>query len=143
MSNLTIFKLLNNEDIIGVVENYSEEELKLIEKDYPSIICGDLIFLRDPMRMISEYDHSEERHHLALAKWMPFSNDETFVLNKSQIVTSGLPTDEVSEYYNEMWNVLFSELAEKLPENKESLKDSFLHTFLKEWEFNKAKDKKH
>lgn len=100
---LKIFRLLNGDDIIGYLEEFDPKDLAAIDEE-GAITYEDLIFVRDPMRMVWSYapdagTNGGGGHQLYLTRWMAFSDDSLFAIPRDKVVTIAEPLDTVSEHY--------------------------------------------
>jgi hypothetical protein len=96
MSNASIrvVKLITGDEIIGVVRDGAAEDSG--DENYT---LENLIFVQNPMKVISEYDSKSKVHALYLADWIPAISDDTLPIDKQRVVTLGRPNKDLEEHY--------------------------------------------
>lgn len=96
MGKVKIFRLFSGDDIIGEVIAPPKRNARSIS-------------IKDPMRIITEYDPKLKMHHTFLIRWLPQATDRIFKLPKSSILTPAEPIMELEDHYydvcDETWDV--------------------------------------
>ena len=84
----TMFMLMANGD---------EVITKMYETDDDNVVC-----FKNPL-IISRYEH-ETGFNIQLDKWIPYSDNIVFPVNKETIMTHSIINKSLDEYYNNMVN---------------------------------------
>lgn len=106
-TNLRVIKLVTGDEIIGSVRDGAAES-----SDDESYTLDNLVFVSNPMRIISEYDAKSKVHALYLADWVPAISDSTLPIDKQKILTLGTPNKELEAHYIDL--LLAQSLLESL-----------------------------
>lgn len=93
-TNLRVLKLVNGDEIIGTVRDGANET-----SDDENYTLDNLVFVSNPMRIISDYDAKAKVHALYLADWVPAISDSTLPIDKQKILTLGAPNKELEAHY--------------------------------------------
>ena len=93
-TNLRVLKLVNGDEIIGTVKDGANEA-----NDDENYTLDNLVFVSNPMRIISDYDAKAKVHALYLADWVPAISDSTLPIDKQKILTLGTPNKELEAHY--------------------------------------------
>lgn len=107
MSNLKVIKLTTGDEIIGVVRDGAAEVC-----DDENFTLDNLLFVTNPMKIISEYDAKTKVHSLYIADWIPAISDTILPIDKQRIVTLGTPNKDLEEHYIDI--ILAQKLLEDL-----------------------------
>lgn len=91
MNKIKIFRLLSGDDIIG-------EVLPEKTKNTRSIT------IKDPMRILTEYDPKSKLHHTFLIRWLPQASDRIFSLSKTSLLIKH-PTTPILELEDHYYDV--------------------------------------
>lgn len=96
MSNigLRVIKLVTGDDLIGTIRDGAEQASE--DENYT---LDNLIFITNPMKIISDYDAKAKTHSLYLMDWVPAISDITLPIDKQRIVTLGTPNKELEAHY--------------------------------------------
>jgi len=116
-SSLKVVKLVTNDEIIGVVrdgaDEVSNDELYTLEN---------LLFITNPMKVISEYDAKTKVHALYLSDWIPAISDNTLPIDKQRVVTLGSANKELEAHYIDI--ILAHKLLEEVYDTRTEGDDS-------------------
>ena len=91
---LRVLKLINNDELIGVVEDGAE---KTSEED--NYTYDNLLFITNPMKVVTEYDKVNKVHALYLMDWIPAIKESTFPIDKQRVLTLGDPNPDLEKHY--------------------------------------------
>lgn len=99
MSNptLRVLKLVSGEEIIGVVRDGSFEHSE--DENYT---LDNLLFVSNPMKIITDYDPATKVHALYLVDWVPAIRDSTLPIDKQRVITLGDPNKDLEHHYVEI-----------------------------------------
>lgn len=111
-ANLRVVKLITGEEIIGVVRDGATEP-----SDDENYTLENLIFITNPMKILSEYDSKAKVHALYLADWIPAISDSTLPIDKQRVLTLGTPNKDLEDHYVDI--ILAQKLLEDVYENKD------------------------
>jgi hypothetical protein len=98
MSNIKIFRLLSGDDIIGELIPETKKLTRTIS-------------IKDPMRILTEYDPKSKLHHTFLVRWLPQATDRIFIIPKNKLLLSqpATPIEELEDHYydvcDDTWDV--------------------------------------
>jgi len=81
--NILYFKLVTGENLISSVDGEDDEGLLLV----------------NPLQLFSR--HTNFGSSVKISKWIPFVNEQEFFLRRNHIVTFGIPTNDIVDFYNE------------------------------------------
>ena len=113
-TDLKVLKLVNGDNIIGIVEeNISDEE-----KQYKH-----LLFLKYVLQIHKTYDKKKKHYNLYMTDWIPECSDDILTIAKSTIITLAHPTPEIEDLYYES---TLPDLDEREGEMKKSMTDDEL-----------------
>lgn len=107
--SLKVLKLVSGDEIIGVVEDGAAEE-----SDDKNFTFDNLLFVTNPMKIISEYDPNAKIHALYLVDWIPAIKDTVLPIDKQRVITLGDPNKQLENHYIDL--VLVDKLYEQLAE---------------------------
>lgn len=107
--SLKVIKLVSGDEIIGVVQDGATEPT-----DDEGYTLDNLLFVTNPMKIVSEYDPTAKVHALYLIDWIPAIKDTTLPLDKQRVITLGDPNKNLESHYIDL--VLMEKLYEKLEE---------------------------
>lgn len=93
-ANLRVIKLTTGEEIIGTVVDGINEASE--DENYT---LDNLIFVTNPMKIVSEYDSKSKVHALYLIDWIPSIADNTLPIDKQKILTLGTPNKDLESHY--------------------------------------------
>lgn len=101
MSDIKILRLVSGDDIIG----------EIIKTRFKK-----KILIKDPMRILAEYDPVKKTHHTFLIRWMPHANERVFEIQRSNLVTEPKPPIlEIEDHYYDVIDETYE------PENLDDL----------------------
>lgn len=146
MSNLKVLRLSNGTDIIGFLEMYTDQEIndcnsELDEPGQPQFKYDHIVFIRHPMKVVSNYNKEAKANEIFLTPWMPLSDDPLFLIPKDQILTICSPMEEIAKYYYELHGEPVQQ--EITPEMIEEEQQKIYFDFLNGWEVNEDEEEKH
>lgn len=110
--SLKVIKLVSGDEIIGVVQDGASEA-----SDDEGYTLDNLLFITNPMKIVSEYDPTAKVHALYLIDWIPAIKDTVLPLDKQRVITLGDPNKNLEAHYIDL--VLMDKLYEKLTEAEE------------------------
>lgn len=110
--SLKVIKLVSGDEIIGVVQDGATETSA--DDGYT---LDNLLFVTNPMKVVSEYDPTAKVHALYLIDWIPAIKDTTLPLDKQRVITLGDPNKSLETHYIDL--VLMDKLYEQLTEAEE------------------------
>lgn len=116
-ANLRVVKLVTGEEIIGVVRDGATEPT-----DDENYTLENLIFITNPMKIISDYDSKAKVHALYLTDWVPAISDSTLPIDKQRVLTLGTPNKDLEDHYVDI--VLAQKLLEDVYANKDKTDDT-------------------
>lgn len=123
MYNLQIIKLTSGESIIGQVQSIDPADLE--EYDISEQILT-LTFIKHPMVINEHYD--EHQKCVSLSRWVPYSDDELFCIDRNNIILFCEPMSSLVELYFEKCSDFYEpdpqELLEFEPETEQSLEEA-------------------
>lgn len=134
-SGLRVLKLVNGDEIIGVVRDGADETSG--DENYT---LDNLLFLTNPMKIISQYDSVNKVHSLYLVDWIPSIRDTTLPIDKQRVLTLGDPNKDLETHYVDI--VLAEHLYDNLVAGEEIDPNETLEDVEKRRDF-KDKLKKH
>jgi len=111
MPDLLVIKLVTGENIIGIVEDNGSMEK--YDEEY------DVIFIRNPMQILKQYDSANCQHHMSLIEWIPETDDILIPIPKNMIMTVTTPTQIIMDVYNDLTSELFIEQIDTKDQKKE------------------------
>jgi hypothetical protein len=112
--SVKIFKLSNNDMIIGIIE---EDDLGIKPLDGDEV-DNEIVFndfclpIHFPFRMNSEYNRENRTHEIFLEDYTPFSKETCSYIFKDKIVLITEPSQEVFELYESHQQQLALDLME-------------------------------
>jgi len=97
-NKVAVIKLINNESIIGIINEEDYEKFFLIKRNDESYTnhCLSILF---PFKINIEYDPRNRTHALYLEDWLPYSLDVEIIVPKTQIITVTEATLNVQDLY--------------------------------------------
>jgi hypothetical protein len=104
--NLKVVKLITGDELIGTIRDGATEV-----SDDDNYTLDNLVFITNPMKIISDYDAKTKVHALYLSDWIPAISDLTLPIDKQRIVTLGTPNKDLEAHYIDIL------LAQKLLED--------------------------
>jgi hypothetical protein len=107
--SLKVIKLVSGDEIIGVVQDGATET-----NTDDGYTLDNLLFVTNPMKVVSEYDPTAKVHALYLIDWIPAIRDTTLPLDKQRVITLGDPNKNLEAHYIDL--VLMDKLYEQLTE---------------------------
>ena len=115
MNDLKVIKLSSGEDIITKLE----------------ITDGDFLRAEDPLKVNLYSEDSDNYESLGLSRWMAFSEDNTCVINKSNIISMCDASEHVQKFYKYCMKTLIIKKAleptdEELKRIDEEIMDEYL-----------------
>lgn len=116
-SSLKVIKLVTGDEIIGVVQDGATEV-----SDDENYTLENLLFITNPMRVISEYDAKTKVHALYLADWIPSIADPTLPIDKQRVITLGNPNKDLEAHYIDI--ILAQKLLEEVYASENESDDS-------------------
>ena len=103
-NDIVYFKLVSGDDIVS----YVDEELNTED---------DQIMLYKPLRL---FTHNTPRGAaVRLAKWIPFIDNEYFLLNQKTVILSSPPSQDILDFYYEAVDALDDLTFEDLEQSEE------------------------
>lgn len=93
-AGLKVIKLINGDEIIGVVRDGADE----ISGD-ENYTLDNLLFVTNPMKVVSQYDTVNKVHSLYLVDWIPAIKDNTLPIDKQRVLTLGDPNKSLETHY--------------------------------------------
>jgi hypothetical protein len=116
MSNptLRVLKLVSGEEIIGVVRDGVFEASE--DENYT---LDNLLFVSNPMKIVTDYDPTSKVHALYLVDWVPAIRDSTLPIDKQRVITLGDPNKDLEHHYVEivmaekMYDKILQEVGEE------------------------------
>ena len=106
MTELRVLKLLNGDDIIGIVEDIKD----VSGEEYNESDFLPVMFIRGAMKINKTYDKRKKQYDLYLTDWIPESHEDLFPIPKSMLVTVSAPAPEIEQYY---FNCLLANLSQQ------------------------------
>lgn len=128
MSLLKVIKLINGDEIIGLVQDGRD-----IPPTEDGFTTDNLIFVSSPMRITATYDNMTRTHALYLSDWVPAISDEMMAIDKNQVITLGTPNVDIENHYVELITINQLSAPNSLEETSEQTK---LKTMLKSHKFD-------
>lgn len=104
---IKVIKLTTGDEIIGVVQDGASQA-----SDDENYTLDNLLFITNPMKVVSEYDATKKVHALYLIDWIPAIKDTTLPLDKQRVVTLGSPNKSLENHYIDL--VIMDKLYEQL-----------------------------
>lgn len=105
--SIKVIKLTTGDEIIGVVQDGSSQTSE--DENYT---FDNLLFVTNPMRVVSEYDATNKVHALYLIDWIPAIKDTTLPLDKQRVITLGTPNKSLENHYIDL--VIMDKLYDQL-----------------------------
>lgn len=105
--SIKVIKLVTGDQIIGVVQDGASEM-----NDDEAYTFDNLLFITNPMKVVSEYNEESKVHALYLIDWIPAIADTTLPLDKQRVVTLGSPNKSLENHYIDL--VIMDKLYEQL-----------------------------
>ena len=90
---LRVLKLINNDELIGIVEDGAQQ---IGDDDYT---YDNLLFITNPMKVVTEYDKVNKVHALYLIDWIPSIRESIFPIDKQKVLTLGDPNPDLEKHY--------------------------------------------
>jgi hypothetical protein len=91
---LRILKLVTGDEIIGVIRDGANE----VSED-ENYTLDNLLFVTNPMKVVSEYIPESKVHALYLVDWIPAIKDTTVPIDKQRVITIGQPNKDLEAHY--------------------------------------------
>lgn len=91
---LRILKLVTGDEIIGVIRDGANE----VSED-ENYTLDNLLFVTNPMKVVSEYIPESKVHALYLVDWIPAIKDTTIPIDKQRVITIGQPNKDLESHY--------------------------------------------
>lgn len=113
MSQIKIIKLVNGEEIIGIVEDGRNYENTDEEYTYDN-----LLFISQPMKITSQYDATTKTHTMYLSDYIPSIRDADLPIEKRNIITIGNPNPDIETHYCDL--LIAHQLSQDNPDAKKS-----------------------
>lgn len=92
--SIKVLKLTTGDDIIGVVQDGAGQV-----SDDENYTLDNLLFITNPMKIVSEYDSIAKVHALYLIDWIPAIKDTILPIDKQRVVTLGAPNKSLENHY--------------------------------------------
>lgn len=124
-ASLKVVKLVTGDEIIGVVRDGAAEI-----SDDENYTLENLLFVTNPMKVISEYDAKTKVHALYLSDWIPAIADSTLPIDKQRVITLGSANKELEAHYidiilaQKLLEEVYSSGTENDDSDKKDLKDT-------------------
>lgn len=96
MNEIKVVKLISGEEIVGMVEVPTEENMEGEQVEAADL--QHLLFIRSPMRIVYEYD-ANRVPHVFLYDWMPSAEDDFYPIQKHHVVTVVEACSSLKELY--------------------------------------------
>lgn len=110
--SIKVIKLTTGDEIIGVVQDGATQA-----SDDENYTLDNLLFITNPMKIVSEYDSSAKVHALYLIDWIPAIKDTILPLDKQRVITLGSPNKSLENHYIDL--VVMDKLYHKLTNEEE------------------------
>lgn len=153
MSTLKVIKLVTGEELLAFIEEYSSADINSVgnteyeESDIQDYTYDHLLFIRDPLKIMCQYNVQEKKYSMFLIRWTASTDDSLFAIPKSLVITICEPIPDLIEHYHEVKAEDLTILNGIKPNNqietltKDELEKNKLKEFLENYDFDDKKDK--
>lgn len=123
MKKTLVLKLKNGEELISDVD--LDPQIKIIDTTGNETVAKNVVLLQDPMKIYPIMDlNTTTGTGVILGKWCLVSEQRAVLLQKSEILTSFKPNQDIQNYYLEMLEeVLLNNITELSEEEQQEVMD--------------------